>query len=171
MSELSLSISQAAETCGVTAKCIRYYEQIGLIPKAARHNGAARTGGNRLYGEDDLTRLRFIRNSRALGLGLADIADLLALSEGQGCPGARPRYRSRLESHLAVVNERIDQLLGLRETLEGLLASADRGGLVGRCGCREAGGRQSPVIRLFSEGEKAARPQGEPRSPRSGRAA
>lgn len=153
MSESLLSISQAAEACGISAKSIRYYEEIGLIPKAARHNGAARTGGNRLYGDDDLRRLRFVGSSRALGLSLADIAELLALSDGKGCPGAQPRYRSRLEGHLAVVKERIDQLIALRETLEALLAAAQRGGLAGRCGCSDAGARaSSAVIRLFERG-------------------
>jgi len=153
MSELLLPIGQAAAACGVSAKTIRYYEQIGLVPKAARHNGAARTGGNRLYGESDLRRLRFIGNSRALGLSLADIAELLPLSDGKGCPGAQPRYRSRLQGHLDVVNERIDQLIGLRETLESLLATAQRGGLAGRCGCRDAAARSSSaVIRLFERG-------------------
>lgn len=166
MSQPSFSISQAAAACGVTAKNIRYYEQIGLIPKAARHNDAARTGGNRLFREDDLGRLRFIRNSRLLGLGLGDIAELLALSERKGCPGAQPRYRGRLANHLATINERIEQLLGLRATLEGLLASADRGGLVGRCGCSGAGVRASVVNRLFPV---SVRSEGVTRRSRNGR--
>ena len=149
MSQPSFSISQTAKACGVTAKNIRYYEQIGLIPKAQRHNDFARTGGNRLYREDDVRRLRFIRSSRLLGMGLSDIAELLALSEGKGCPGAQLRYRSRIESQLATVNERIEQFLGLRATLEDLLASADRGGLVGQCGYNQAGIRGPAVNRLF----------------------
>lgn len=167
MTQPMLSISQAAQACGITAKNIRYYEQIGLIPKAARHNGAARTGGNRLYGEDDLRRLRFVRNSRVLGLSLHDIAELLAMSERKGCPGALPRYRSRLENHLAIVNERIEQLVSVKERLESLLASADRGGLVGRCGCTDATARPSTVIRLFTG---AARLDGVPRHARGIRA-
>lgn len=132
MSEPLLSISRAAEACGISAKSIRYYEEVGLIPKAARHNGAARTSGNRLYSDDDLRRLRFVGSNRALGLSLADIAELLALSDGKGCPGAQLRYRSRLEGHLA---------------------AAQRGGLAGRCGCSDADARaSSAVIRLFARG-------------------
>ena len=168
MSAQALLIGQAAEACGITAKNIRYYEAIGLIPKAPRHNNAAHTGGNRLYRDDDLRRLLFIRNSRMLGLGLDEIAELLALSAGKGCPGAQPRYRSRLASHLETINERIDQLLGLRATLEGLLASADGGGLVGRCGCSAKGAHapaNSRTIAMVTLSDRVAR------RPRGGRAA
>ncbi len=89
MNDGALTISQAAKACGLTPKTIRYYEQIGLIPRAARHNDVARTGSNRFYRDEDLRRLRFIRSSRLLGLGLNDVSALLAVSEGKGCPGAR----------------------------------------------------------------------------------
>ena len=58
------SIGEAAEASGLTVKTIRYYEEAGLIPKAARHDASARTGGNRLYGQADIGRLRFIHHER-----------------------------------------------------------------------------------------------------------
>ena len=168
MSQQSFSIGQTATACGVSAKNIRYYEQIGLIPKAPRHNQGARTGGNRLYREDDVRRLRFIRDSRLRGLGLGDIAEMLALSEGSGCPGAQPRYRTGIEDQLAKVGQRIEQLLHFRTTLEELLASADRGGLAGRCGCSALTVRSSAGKRPFPVAVRSAVAT---RRPRDGRAA
>lgn len=168
MSQQSFSIGQTAAACGVSAKNIRYYEQIGLIPKAPRHNQGARTGGNRLYREYDVRRLRFIRDSRLLGLRLSDIAEMLALSEGSGCPGAQPRYRTGIEGQLAKVSQRIEQLLGFRATLEELLASADRGGLAGRCGCSTLAVRSSAGKSSFPVAVRTAGPT--PRSRNGGAA-
>lgn len=132
MSRGHLSIGEAAEASGLTVKAIRYYEGIGLIPRARRANRSARTGGNRLYDTDDLRRLRFIRTGRLLGLGLDDIGEMLALTEGGGCPGARPEYREKLEGHLRTIDERIGHLLGLKVAIRELLSA---GSLAGRCGC------------------------------------
>lgn len=135
MDDTPLTIGAAAKACGLTSKSIRYYEEIGLIPKAPRHNDAARTGGNRFYRGPDLRRLRFIRNSRLLGLGLDDIAELLELMEDGRCPGAQPAYREKIERHLLAIGEQIKQLAVLKGTLERLLSLAERGALEGRCGC------------------------------------
>lgn len=135
MDDTSLTIGAAAKACGLTSKSIRYYEEIGLIPKAPRRNDAARTGGNRFYRDADLRRLRFIRNSRLLGLSLDDIAELLELMEEGRCPGGQPAYREKLEHHLGSVSEQIKRLAVLKGTLERLLSLAERGALEGRCGC------------------------------------
>lgn len=57
MTSREYSIGDAAKASGLTVKTIRYYEAIGLIPKAARHNSGAHTGGNRVYSEADVGRL------------------------------------------------------------------------------------------------------------------
>jgi DNA-binding transcriptional MerR regulator len=132
MSGGHLSIGAAAEASGLTVKTIRYYEGIGLIPRARRGNRSARTGGNRLYDAGDLRRLRFIRTGRLLGLGLDDIGEMLAFTEGGGCPGARPEYREKLEGHLRTIDDRIGHLLGLKAAIRELLSA---GSLAGRCGC------------------------------------
>jgi len=75
-----LSIGDAAEATGLSVKTIRYYEQIGLIPKAARTNGGSHTGGHRIYREPDLGRLRFIHHARLFGLGLADIRGVMLIA-------------------------------------------------------------------------------------------
>lgn len=109
MAEHTLSIGEAAGASGLGAKTIRYYERIGLIPRARRGNRAARTGGNRLYDHADVERLRFIRNARLLGLGLEDIRELLIAAEG-GCPGDQPVYYAKLLSQLAAIDDRIEHL-------------------------------------------------------------
>lgn len=57
-----MNIGQAAKKSGISSKMIRYYEQIGLIPKAIRTDG-----GYRDYNDSDVDCFRFIRHSRALG--------------------------------------------------------------------------------------------------------
>lgn len=117
-------IGEAADASGLSVKTIRYYEEIGLIPKAARTNGGVHTGGHRLYTEADVGRLRFIHHARLFGLSLADIRELLALADSKGCPSKQPEYREMLGRHLREIDQRVRHLLGLRTTIEGLLSPA-----------------------------------------------
>ncbi len=119
-------IGDAAAASGLTVKTIHYYEQIGLIPRAQRRNSGAHTGGNRVYGEADVGRLRFVYHARLLGLGLADIRELLALADGKGCPGGQPEYEQVLRRHVDGIDDRIRHLLGLRATIEVLLSPQRR---------------------------------------------
>lgn len=121
MTSSTLSIGKAAQACGLNTKTIRYYEQIGLIPPASRNNRAARTGGNRVYSDADVERLRFVHNARLLGLGLHDIRDLLVAADG-GCPGEQPIYRDKLADKLKAIDERIDHLRALRRAVEALMS-------------------------------------------------
>ena len=69
-----MNIGEAAKASSVSAKMIRYYEQIGLIPAADRTES-----GYRAYSQADIHRLRFIRRARDLGFQVAEITDLLGL--------------------------------------------------------------------------------------------
>jgi Cu(I)-responsive transcriptional regulator len=71
---MTMNIGEAAKSSGVSAKMIRYYEEIGLIPSAGRT-----LSGYRTYGSNDVQMLRFIRRSRDLGFPVDRIAELLAL--------------------------------------------------------------------------------------------
>ena len=145
------SIGEAARATGLSAKTIRYYEQVGLIPKAPRRAGAARTAGDRIYSEADVGRLRFIRHARMVDLGLDDIRELLRISEA-GCPSTHPAYAAVLRRHVRTIDERINHLLGLRGAVHRLLnrrsAAGDGCCTWETCGCMRAciagaGGDQS----------------------------
>ena len=108
-----IHIGAAAKASGVSAKMIRYYEEIDLIPPAAR-TGA----GYRTYGADDIATLRFIRRARDLGFGLPEIETLLGLW--------RNRRRSSKDvkriatEHAADLQRRIDEMRAMQRTLQHL---------------------------------------------------
>lgn len=103
------NISDAAEATGISAKMIRYYESIGLIPPATR------TFANyRVYGQEDLHRLRFIRRARDLGFSIEQIKTLLSLWQHKR-PSAEVK-RVALE-HIAELEQKIHALESMRKTL------------------------------------------------------
>ena len=91
-----LNIGEAAQASGVSAKMIRHYESIGLLP-AARRTAA----GYRVYGEQEVRVLQFIHRGRALGFSLERIAELLAL--WQDPSRASFEVRQLAEQHIAVL--------------------------------------------------------------------
>lgn len=115
---MSFSIGEAAAASGVSIKAIRYYEQIGLIPKAPRRANTAHGNGHRVFSARDVGRLKFIHHARLLGLALAEIRQLVALAEDSGCPGHHPEYQAVFARHLDAITRRIDQLAQLRRTIE-----------------------------------------------------
>ena len=149
-----LFIGEAAQASGLTVRTIRYYEKIGLIPKAQRRNrmGAPVTGGDRVYDEGDVGKLRFIRHARLVDLSLAEIRELLNIADKAGCPSEHPAYNDVLNRHLRKIDESINHLLGLRTVVQNLV---NRTRLIGNetcswstCSCMETDTRQStiPVI-------------------------
>src|SRR5262249_17758740 len=95
-----MNIGEASAASGVSAKMIRYYEQIGLIAPAVR------SGGNyRLYGSDDVHTLRFIRRARSLGFSVEETARLLSLWRDQGRASAE--VKAIAESHVDDLERRI----------------------------------------------------------------
>jgi MerR family copper efflux transcriptional regulator len=111
-----MNIGQAAKFSGVSAKMIRYYEQIGLIPKAVRSDA-----GYRHYSPPDVRSLRFIRRSRDLGFSVEQISQLLVLwRDGDR---ASADVKAMALSHAAALKAKIVQLQAMAQTLEHL---ADR---------------------------------------------
>ncbi|VVE38930.1 HTH-type transcriptional regulator HmrR [Pandoraea terrigena] len=110
-----MNIGQAAQASGVTAKMIRYYESIGLMPPSPRSEA-----GYRRYGEQDLHLLRFIRQSRRLGFGIDQIRQLLALWQDRDRSSAQ--VKALAQSHVNELNQRIGELVAMRDTLSHLAA-------------------------------------------------
>ena len=108
-----LNIGQASERTGVSAKMIRYYEEIGLLPPAVRTDS-----GYRMYGEKQLHTLRFIRRARDLGFSIEEIGDLLALWKDRS---RRSSDVKRLAlKHVEDLRTRISELTGMAETIQHL---------------------------------------------------
>ncbi|MBO6552021.1 MAG: Cu(I)-responsive transcriptional regulator [Roseitalea sp.] len=111
-----MNIGQAADASGVSAKMIRYYEQNGLIPPAARTEA-----GYRVYSEQDVHMLRFIRRARDLGFSVDAIGGLLDLWRDQSRQSADVK-RLALE-HVRSLRRKIGELEAMADTLEDLAAN------------------------------------------------
>jgi len=113
MSDHFSHIGQAARETGLSPPTIRYYEQIGLLPPPVRGEN-----GYRLYSQDDLARLRFVRRARLLDLALEEIRDIMAYALDGRCGSLQQYLVSLLEAKIAEVDERIRELGSLRADLE-----------------------------------------------------
>lgn len=110
-----MNIGQAARSSGVSAKMIRYYEQIGLIPAADRTEG-----GYRDYSTNDVHMLRFIRRARDLGFSIAEIDELLQLWRDRS---RRSGDVKRIAlARIADLRRRIAEMEEMAATLEHLAA-------------------------------------------------
>ena len=105
-----LSIAEVRSHAGVSARTLRSYEEMGLLPGVRR-----RSGGRRVYGADELERLRFISRLKALGLSLAEIKELNAVYAIAGSTRAMlDRPEELLARHRAELDARIAELVALR---------------------------------------------------------
>lgn len=109
-----MPIGRLSELTATPVATIRYYEEIGLLPPAAR--GA---GGQRRYGAEDLARLEFIRSRRALDYTLKDLSRLLT-ARADCTPS-----RTLASEQLSRVRSRIAALQAIARTLEAQIASCD----------------------------------------------
>ncbi len=113
-----MRIGELARACSVNPKTIRYYEAFGLLPKAARA-----PSGHRMYAEQDLQRLRFIRRAKQIGLPLASIRQITTYADTGSCQHLRPRLKELIAAQLAEIEGRIKDLQALRRELRGHHAS------------------------------------------------
>jgi len=113
-----MQIGRAAQVSGISAKMIRHYETIGLIPSASR-----RDSNYRDYSGNDVHQLSFIRRARALGFSIDEIRDLLRLWADDKRSSAEVK-RLALE-HIKDLDGRITVLQEMRDTLAKLANSCD----------------------------------------------
>jgi MerR family copper efflux transcriptional regulator len=113
-----MQIGDAAKSTGVSAKMIRHYESIGLIPAAGRS-----AGNYRDYGPHDLHRLAFIRRARDLGFSIAEIRDLLALWTER--TRSSRAVKALTLNHIADLDHKISLMREMRDTLSALANACD----------------------------------------------
>ena len=111
-----MQIGEAAAQSGVSAKMIRYYKEIGLVPRSARQ-----PQGYRDYDDRDVNRLRFVARARDLGFSIKEIAELLRLYSDRRRSSADVK-RIALR-HVAELETKIRAMRQLKHTIQQL---ADR---------------------------------------------
>lgn len=146
-----LSRGAVSKLTGCNLETIRYYEKIGLMPPPPRS-----AGGHRLYDDNLLRRLHFIRRCRALGFTLAEIRGLLALVDGGNSTCAE--VKDVTEDHLRGVRSKIADLKVLERTLKDMVSKCV-GDEVPEC----------PVIDALFEVDARLPGEGRPRSKTAGR--
>ncbi len=111
-----MNIGEAARAAGVSAKMIRHYEQIGLVPAAARTGS-----GYRQYAERDVSILRFIRQSRRLGFSIDQIAGLLNLWSNSSRTSRQ--VKTLAQTHLDALEDKMREISEMHHALQKLVLS------------------------------------------------
>ncbi|MEM9144861.1 MAG: Cu(I)-responsive transcriptional regulator [Pseudomonadota bacterium] len=108
-----MNIGEVAERCGLPAKTIRYYEDIGLVRPARSENGY------RSFAERDVHKLTFLSRARSLGFSIEDCRALLELYEDRSRASADVKRVA--EQHLARIQAKIAELEAMQGTLADLV--------------------------------------------------
>lgn len=111
--------SEVAAQAKVNTQTLRYYERRGLLPQPERS-----PSGYRAYTDDAVKLVRFIKRAQGLGFTLEDIEELLHLAGGgpASCEAAKEMARTRI----ADLEQRIEELVGMRDALSRLVYTCDR---------------------------------------------
>jgi len=130
-----LTIGRTASGAGVSPDTIRYYERLGLLPEAERSES-----GYRLFPEETVRTLRFIKRAQGLGFSLDEIRELLGFrAEGTGCREVRRAARGKV----GVIEKKIADLTALREALMQLIRA-----------CEEGNGGPCPILAALEKEEE-----------------
>ena len=113
-----MRIGELAQATGTKAETIRYYEREGILPYADRTDSNYRD-----YSKDHLATLTFVRRARELGFSMAQVRELLALSDrdDKPCQDVDRLARSQIDE----VQRKIDDLTAMRDELSRMLAACD----------------------------------------------
>ena len=109
-----VNIGNAADLSGISAKMVRHYESLGLLPRVARTDS-----GYRQYSEADVHTLRFIKRSRDLGFSMAEIAELVTLWQNRRRTSASVKRIA--QKHVDELATRIAAMQAMQRTLGQLL--------------------------------------------------
>lgn len=113
------TIGALSKKAGVNIETIRYYEKIGVMPKPARS-----AGGNRVYDEQQVKRLSFIRRSRELGFSLDEIRELLRMVDENTFTCAEIAALS--QKHLDDIKAKIKDLKKIERHMKGMLSQCSK---------------------------------------------
>ena len=111
-----INIGQAAAAAGVSAKTLRHYERIGLLPAPART-----ASGYRQYSAHELSVLRFVRRARGLGFSLDQIGALVGLWRDP--QRASREVRALALQHIEELEQQIVERVAMKQALESLAAA------------------------------------------------
>jgi DNA-binding transcriptional MerR regulator len=128
---MELTISKIGAEVGLTADTVRYYEKAGLLPPPARTSA-----GYRVYGEDAIERLRFIRGVQRFGLRLREIRELLEVLDLGACLCGHAE--KLVEKRIREIEHEIDELAQVKTRLVRLrqnVRSMSRDPATGRWPC------------------------------------
>jgi MerR family copper efflux transcriptional regulator len=109
-----LNIGETAKASGVSAKMIRHYEKVGLFPEALRTEA-----GYRQYTQQEVSTLRFIRQSRDLGFSIDQIRELLGLWQDKRRPSRQ--VKALAQAHLQELDAKLQELTAMKATLAHLV--------------------------------------------------
>ena len=106
-------IGELASRVGLTERTIRYYEELGLLESVKRLDG-----GVRVYTDDDVRRLRYIRKLKTLGLSLQEMLELESMYQRhRSNRTVLPRLMELLDAHLETINEKVGELQTLQDEI------------------------------------------------------
>lgn len=126
-------IGEVAKRLALSVKAIRYYEGLGLLATPERTEA-----GYRVYGEQDLERLRFIKGAKALGLSLSEIKEIVGIW-GEGVVPCG-HVEQMLNEKLADLDRRIRELVTFRDALKTYMGQLDSLGASSDVPCKHIAG-------------------------------
>lgn len=125
---MNMRIGELADELGINTKTLRFYESVGVLPEPART-----TTGYRQYGRADAERVIFVKTAQRLGMSLDEIREILAFRD-RGEPPC-DYVRTVLDRQVAEIDERLAELVRLREQLAVLQSEAEQLTAIDGGGC------------------------------------
>ena len=107
-----LTIGEMARELRLNPRTIRYYEEVGLLPKPRRSES-----GYRLYSGEERERLRLVKKAKFLGLSLAEIKEIVEYALDGHCSALEHRLLSLVDAKLVETDQKMQELITLRENL------------------------------------------------------